>query len=281
MRFYHVSHPHDSKLGWLARALARVRPWSVALNQRLSTWVGGCVLCGQATQLRGDDMVSPRLCMDCTEHLPHHLCTDETVQRCVQCAHLLATPDAHCLECLTEPPAFTHTVVFADYAEQMQHLILPYKFHNALHLAPALGDCLRHALRHYARSHTPDFIVLVPQLDAHTQSRGFNHLRLLMQHIDLAAIWPNATPRYLPDGVLRLHHGRLQIHVKPDQRRKQVKNAFSLPNPSMFEHAHVLLIDDIITTGATLNEIARQFASAGARQVDNVLIARTRRTPLK
>lgn len=64
-------------------------------------------------------------------------------------------------------------------------------------------------------------------------------------------------------------------------RRKQVKNAFTVADKKLFKNTHVLLIDDIITTGATLNEIARVLKNAGARQVDNVVIARTRKTPLK
>ena len=185
------------------------------------------------------------------------------------------------MECLTEPPAFTHTIAFADYAEQMQHMLLQYKFHNALHLSPVLADALRHALSHYAQQHRPDVIVLVPQLDERTAERGFNHLRLLMQHISLRDIWRETVPTYAPDAIIRLHHERLQIHVKPDMRRKQVKNAFAVADKKLFKNTHVLLIDDIITTGATLNEIARVLKNAGARQVDNVVIARTRKTPLK
>ena len=156
-------------------------------------------------------------------------------------------------------------------------MLLQYKFHNALHLAPVLADALRHALSHYAQQHRPDVIVLVPQLDERTAERGFNHLRLLMQQISLRDIWREAVPTYAPDAIIRLHHERLQIHVKPDMRRKQVKNAFTVADKKLFENTHVLLIDDIITTGATLNEIARVLKNAGARQVDNVVIGnRTR-----
>ena len=273
MRFY-----HDSKASRLTNVLAQMQHWRLLLNNRLAKTLGGCVICGSATT---DCVLSPRLCAECTAQLPHHLGEANPLYRCTQCAHLLTTPEAHCLECLTEPPAFTETVTFADYAEQMQHLLLQYKFHNALHLAPVLADALRHALKHYAHEQRPDVIVLVPQLDERTTERGFNHLRLLMQHIFLPDIWHEAAPTYLPDALIRLHHERLQINVKPDMRRKQVKNAFALVDKKLFENAHVLLIDDIITTGATLNEIARVLKNAGARRVDNVVIGRTRKTPLK
>ena len=277
MRFY-----HDSKPNWLTNVLSRAQHWKILSNNHFAKWVDGCVLCGRTT---AQSRLSPRLCALCTEQLPHHLSNNlsdtNEFHRCAQCAHLLSTPEPYCVECLTEPPAFTHTIAFADYAEQMQHMLLQYKFHNALHLAPVLADALRHALSHYAQQHRPDVIVLVPQLDERTAERGFNHLRLLMQQISLRDIWREAVPTYAPDAIIRLHHERLQIHVKPDMRRKQVKNAFTVADKKLFENTHVLLIDDIITTGATLNEIARVLKNAGARQVDNVVIARTRKTPLK
>ena len=74
---------------------------------------------------------------------------------------------------------------------------------------------------------------------------------------------------------MRVHHDQLQVHVKPEQRRTQVKNAFALGETIALKDRHILLLDDIITTGATLNEIAQLLKKAGAKQVDNVLIART------
>ena len=168
MRFY-----HDSKPNWLTNVLSRAQHWKILSNNHFAKWVDGCVLCGRTT---AQSRLSPRLCAFCTEQLPHHLSNNlsdtNEFHRCAQCAHLLSTPEPYCLECLTEPPAFTHTIAFADYAEQMQHMLLQYKFHNALHLAPVLADALRHALSHYAQQHRPDVIVLVPQLDERTAERG-------------------------------------------------------------------------------------------------------------
>lgn len=278
MRFYHVS-----KHGWIVNSFMRLLRRSnravLTLTNSFTRVVGGCVLCARPTS--SSAVVSPRICETCERSMHHHILEVPNAHRCVQCAHLLTTDDLHCLECLTEPPVFTHSTVFADYVEQLQHMLLAYKFHNALHFAPALADCLRHALVAYSHHHTPDIIVLVPSLDTRIQQMGFSHLRLLMSSIDLTQIWPERTPIYAPDALVRLHHDRLQVNVKPDMRRKQVKNAFAVAQKSLIKGAHVLLIDDIITTGATLNEVAAQLNFSGASQVDNVLIARTRRTPLK
>ena len=254
-----------------------------SLNQRknrlydhLAKRVGGCVLCGQTS---GEMPASPRLCAGCAETLTHTSLEEEPHPRCTQCAHLLHTAEPLCGNCLTDPPAFDRSTVFADYVGQMQHALLQFKFHHALHLAPLLADGLRHALSEYAQTQRPDVLVLVPALPSRVQQRGFNPLRLIMQHIDLRVIWPSNTPVFRPDALMRVHHDQLQIHVKPDQRRKQVKNAFALAADFSPLGQHIAVIDDIITTGATLHEIAHTLKQSGARQVDNVLIARTPKSP--
>ena len=241
--------------------LGRLNHARIWLNNHLAQRVGGCALCGADTR---HSALSVRICTACAQAIPHSLIAPERSHRCAQCAHLLPSGDPLCGDCLSAPPAFTHSVVFGDYAGTLQHALLQYKFHNALHLAPLLADCLQQALRAYAQTHQPDLIMLVPALPQRTQARGFNHLRLLIQQIDLRTLWPNATPHYAPDALVRVHHDQLQV-----------KNAFALGEPIDLNHRHILLIDDIITTGATLNELAHLLQKHGARHVDNVLIART------
>ena len=252
--------------------LGRLHHARIWLNNHLAKRVGGCALCGADTR---HSALSARICAACAQAIPHSLIAPERSHRCAQCAHLLPSGDPLCGDCLSAPPAFTHSVVFGDYAGTLQHALLQYKFHNALHLAPLLADCLQQALRAYAQTHQPDLIMLVPALPERTQARGFNPLRLLIQQIDLRTLWPNASPHYAPDALVRVHHDQLQVHVKPEQRRTQVKNAFALGETIALKDRHILLLDDIITTGATLNEIAQLLKNAGAKQVDNVLIART------
>lgn len=271
MAFY-----HDFTSNWLL--------WRTRALSSCATLMGGCVLCGRTTATPSHpEYLSSRLCLDCSAHMPNHIRL--ATQRCTQCAHLMDTTDTHCWACTTEPPSFTHTTVFSDYALNMQHMLLEYKFHRVLHYAPALADCLTLALNQYAKQHQPDMITAVSQTQNHTRSRGFSPLGLILQHIDLCRIWPQLTPGIRPrlDMALvsRIHHERLQIHAKHDQRRTLVKNAFIVNTPDHIKGAHIVLIDDIITTGATSDELARTLKRAGARQVDVVCIARTRRTPLR
>ena len=238
----------------------------------LAKRVGGCVLCGRSTD---PFTLSPRICEHCAQTIGHPIAESDRFYRCHQCAHLMTTDEPLCGECLTHPPKFNHSLAFADYNGQLQRALLKFKFHRALHLAPLLADALRHALPQYAQRTTPDYVILVPQITERLQQRGFHPLRLIMQQIDLHDIWPDRTPEYVPNALLRVHHDQLQIHVKPDMRRKQVKGAFALNAGFLPQERHILVIDDIITTGATLNEIAHTLKKSGAQRVDNVLIART------
>lgn len=268
---------------------ARLHTARLRINRRLAHWVGGCVLCGAPTTAFASSSsktaFTPRLCAHCIDELLHPCNGEPTAltkfYRCTQCAHLLTTPDPLCLSCLSKPFSFTSTVAFADYAQAVQQMLLRYKFHQALHFAPVLADCLTTAFNHYAAMHTPDVVCLVPQLPERLRQRGFDPLRLLMQQIDWARLVWSTPPTYAPDALLRLRHEELQIHLKHDERRKQVKNAFALNPDFDCTDRHILLIDDIITTGATLDEIARLLLRHGARRVDNLVLARTPKSPMK
>ncbi|AXF84629.1 hypothetical protein DTO96_100339 [Ephemeroptericola cinctiostellae] len=187
---------------------------------------------------------------------------------------MLMTDDALCLPCMQSPPALRHTFAFADYHTVMQHLILNYKFHNMLHAAPVLADMMHAALTLYAQHLRPDVVVPVPQFEGLTHMRGFVPLQHILQQVDLQGVWLDP-PQVKANAVTRLHHAHLQVSSAPKQRRKQIKNAFAAVCDLTGQE--VLLIDDVYTTGATLNELARVCLEAGAKSVDALVLARGRK----
>ena len=200
--------------------------------------------------------------------------TGLNVHRCGRCAVILTTDDALCLPCMQSPPALRYAFAFADYHTVMQHLILNYKFHNMLHAAPVLADMLHAGLRLYAQHLRPDVLVPVPQFEGLTRTRGFVPLLHMLQQVDVHGVWSDA-PMLKPNAAIRLQHTHLQVSSAPEQRRKQVKNAFAAAHD--FTGQEVLLIDDVYTTGATLNELARVCLEAGAKSVDALVLARGRK----
>ena len=245
------------------------RTQTIRARHRLACWVGGCVYCGGSEAACA---FSPRLCTRCADQL-----TGLNVHRCGRCAVILMTDDALCWPCIQSPPELRYTFAFADYHMVMQHLILNYKFHNMLHAAPVLADMLRATLTLYAQHLRPDVIVPVPQFEDLTHMRGFVPLLHILQHIDLKGVWldSHVSPLIQANATIRLHHAHLQVSSTPEQRRKQIKNAFAATHD--FTGQQVLLIDDVYTTGATLNELARVCLEAGAKSVDALVLARGRK----
>lgn len=242
------------------------RTQTIRVRNQLARWVGGCVYCGGSGAACA---FSPRLCAPCADKL-----TGLNVHRCGQCAVMLMTDDALCLSCMQSPPALRYVFAFADYHSVMQHLILNYKFHNMLHAAPVLADMLHAALTLYAQHLSPDVIVPVPQFDGLTHMRGFVPLLHIVRQVDVQRLWLNP-PQIQANAVIRLHHAHLQVSSAPEQRRQQIKNAFAAACD--FTGQQVLLIDDVYTTGATLNELARVCLEAGAKSVDALVLARGRK----
>ena len=210
--------------------------------------------CGE----KGASNFSPRLCPACVNQ-----CSGIGTARCTQCAAALTTDDALCLDCLQSPQLFERTTAFADYSGVLQHIILAYKFHQQLKFAPLLADILNHTL---TTQHTSDTLIIpIPQHDDITRTRGF---------VPLLPILTQTNPPLNLEhtALIRLHHKTLQINASAAQRRTQIKGAFAATRD--LSGVSALLIDDVYTTGATLNEAAKVCLEAGAKNVQCVVLAR-------
>lgn len=248
------------------RILSWTRTHALRTRNAVAGLLAGCVHCNAAGTASD---ISPRLCSQCADTL-----TGLEARRCERCAVILTSDNSLCLPCLQSPPTLRSVSAFADYNEALQHLILNYKFHGMLRAAPLLADVLQLALRDYALRLRPDIIVPVPQFEAHTLQRGFVPLVHLLKQTDGARLWAEP-PELSFDALIRLHHARLQVDSTPESRHKQVKGAFAATHD--FTGQNVLLIDDVYTTGATLNELAKVCLAAGAKSVDALVLARGRR----
>lgn len=152
----------------------------------------------------------------------------------------------------------------------MQQLIVSYKLHQRLSYGPLLSDLLTHAL---SQTHlNPNtLIVPIPQTDESTHQRGFVPLIHLFKSVRWDRIGLSESPIAV-HALKRLHHDHLQIHANAAQRQKQVKGAFIINQD--ISHQRILLIDDVYTTSATLNEAARVCIAGGAASVRGVVLAR-------
>lgn len=154
-----------------------------------------------------------------------------------------------------------------DYAFPWAQLLLAFKFHAALDLAPALADRLRAAVQPMA---PPDLVLPVPQSPARLRERGFNQAWELARRLGLPAD---------PHTLLRVRHTPHQLALPEASRAGNVRGAFAVEPSRRHRLAgrHVAVVDDVMTTGATGREVAKVLREAGAASVCWWVVARTPR----
>jgi ComF family protein len=241
-------------LRWLTRAGMQLR--------RLTP--SSCVLCGQHAR--------EALCEHCRQQF-----FTRTGMRCRICAMPLPFAEAslRCGDCLREPPAYDATAVAADYAAPLDQLVLALKFGGQLALAPLFAQLQADALPHFrAIGPLPTLLTGVPLSAMRLQSRGFN------QTLEIAKRLSRLTGIALePQLLTRIRDTRPQAQLAPQQRRSNIAGAFDV-SPQCADRIggmHIGVVDDVITTGHTLNEIAATLKRYGAARVTNLVFARTLR----
>ena len=208
---------------------------------------GGCYLCRGAA----DDT----LCPSCHADLPRL-----GGPRCPRCA--LDSPRGEvCGRCLTESPRYDATIAAVAYEFPADTLVHALKFRGELALAGFLGKLLRQALD----GPEVDQVVPVPLSAARLKQRGYNPAAEIARAVAF---------RKLDLGLcVRSRDTPPQMGLPFDQRRHNVRGAFRCTRSLLGES--VAVVDDVMTTGATLDEIASVLKAAGAARVVNWVVART------
>lgn len=161
-----------------------------------------------------------------------------------------------------------------DYAFPWDGLIHDLKFNGRIELLPALGEPLVRALLapSAAASRNVDWVIPVPLAQARLRQRGFNQAWLLARHAASALRRPARA-----DLLLRWRDTPHQVGLSHDERLRNLRGAF-MPQPTLrhlLSGAHVALVDDVMTTGASAREACRALHEAGVARVSLWLLART------
>ena len=208
---------------------------------------GSCFLCRGAA--RGI------VCPACEAELPW---VGEPV--CPRCA--LASPaGALCGRCLADPPAFDATLAALWYRFPADVLVQALKFRGELAIAAFLAGALAKKLA----GERPDFVVPVPLSSRRLRSRGYNHAVEIARRLGRREL--------ALDLCERTRDTPPQVELPFAERRRNVRGAFAARRP--LAGATLAVVDDVMTTGATLGEIARALKEAGAARVVNWVVART------
>lgn len=214
-----------------------------------------CALCGAL----GDDVVCPAC---------HRAYVAMSRARCPCCANPADAADTCCGACLVIEPAFDATVAACDYAAPLDQLVLQLKFGARLALAPWCARMLRDALLAHPALPLPDVLCAVPLGPRRLVERGFNQALEVARPL-AASLGIALQPRL----AVRTLETAAQSGVAPAERQRNIAGAFAVEGAP--HGLHVGVVDDVMTSGHTLNELAATLKRAGAARVTNLVFART------
>jgi ComF family protein len=200
------------------------------------------------------------LCDACDAELPRL-----ALPLCPRCA--LASPGAQlCGRCLAQPPAYDATVAALAYAFPADTLVHAFKFRGELALAPLLAAMLAARLS----GERVDLVLPVPLSPQRLRARGYNQAAEIARRLDVAA-------RLELSLCERARDTAAQSELPWAERRRNVRGAFRCTR--QIAGGTIAVVDDVMTTGATLDEIASVLKKAGAARVVNWVVARTYAEP--
>jgi ComF family protein len=191
--------------------------------------------------------------------------------RCRRCGLRQASWTSACGACLADPPAFDACTVACDYAFPWDRLIADFKFNARVELAAPLARRLVEAVRRDGGA-LPQWVLPVPLAPQRLAERGYNQAWELARRA-ARALGCRAHARLLDRPLPGSHQAELGLV----QRRANLRGAF-VPRASRrvsLHGQHVAIVDDVMTSGATMGEAAAALRRAGASRVDAWVLART------
>ena len=185
--------------------------------------------------------------------------------------------DHLCGECITAPKNFNMARAAFVYDQIVMDVIHGYKYKGKIQLAGPLGKNMLTAFMKFWDNHLIDFIMPVPLHNNKFRQRGFNQSYLLVKN--WKKLWAGSNDKMpsfaiAKNALKRIRPTAPQTGLGRADRLSNIKGAFAVDYRGTLESKKVLLVDDVYTTGATVNECARVLLGAGVQSVDVLTLAR-------
>jgi len=222
--------------------------------------INHCILCGSPHSSR-------ELCQYCQQAIISQYLG------CYQCAEPLTDdfiriPEGLiCGRCQNQRPAFDHTLTAGLYQAPLSNLLHNYKFHKRIELSLLLSQMLLHKIIHTSKEQMPHGLVAIPLHKTRLKQRGYNQALIIARFLSKKLKIP-----LLLNQVVRNKNTIEQSSLKYKQRIINLKNAFNIRGDFP---PRIAIIDDIVTTGCTVNALARKLKDQGIKHIDIWAIAKT------
>lgn len=224
---------------------------SITQNLRLPVL---CVLCNQ---FHKDKLA---VCSDCIALLP------KLGPACYRCAEPLADDTSYslCGHCIKNPPHFDNAFIPFVFEEPLRSLLHTFKYHNGLYLASFFTHLMHKSVSQMTIK--PQCLIPIPMHKKKLKQRGFNQAVVLTQLLSKQLTIP-----YDLSCCKKIINTAAQASLNREQRQANVKRVFQA---SKIPYTHITLVDDLLTTGSTANELAFTLKQIGVLQVDVLCCAR-------
>ena len=226
------------------------------------------VECIGCNRILGSDPI-PFVCRLCWENIqpltgPSCACCDQPF---VSSSATLWTPDHKCQDCLERPPVYQRAWTLFPYVPPLQNAICSFKYRGKLGMAKPLASLMILAMPPSLKA---DIVVPVPLHPSRLRAREFNQSLLLADYIGRHMGLPVSAT-----ALIRVVSTDPQTTLTRHERLRNLRRAFAVRTPLAVTGRRILLVDDVFTTGTTLNECAKTLLKAGAESITAITLART------
>lgn len=216
-----------------------------------------CIVCGQELK----EKTQYGMCGTCLQALPFH-----SGKICYRCGDSIVGTGSYCLSCKDSQKDYEFARAPFLYEGAIQTLIYKLKYAKSKYLAPFLSAFLVDEF--VKQDWQIDLVVPVPLHSKREKERGFNQAELLCCLFNEKLHIPIIT-----NNLVRVKHTRTQTKLTKKQRKDNLEKAFQVLQKSEFKNKNILLIDDVFTTGATIEECSEVLKKAGAKNVYAITLA--------
>lgn len=181
---------------------------------------------------------------------------------CSRCGCPLGGKNELCKNCSGKNFKFSRARVLASYDQIVQNLIHLFKYRQKVSVGRRLAKMLAESVAQDSTFSGTNLIVPVPLHKSRMRERGYNQSAVIAKELSRTLGVPTRN-----DVLIRRHRTEEQAKLPAEEREKNVADAFAVRKPDQVSHKRILIVDDVLTTGSTLNACAQKLLEAGATEV--------------